>query len=83
MGCPYYRKVNLKNHPARVDAYCDGDSTGRLRIPSLGEQIHYCTTEQYPACEVFQAKQATLEGETYVDPPINVEPPKRGDAERR
>ena len=63
MACPYYRKVNLEEHPGWVNAYCEGDATGRLRVPSLFAEAHHCTTERFADCPVFQGKQAQAERE--------------------
>jgi hypothetical protein len=63
MNCPYYRKVSVENHPFGLKRYCEGDRLKGLRVPSLFEETHYCTTLQYPACRVFQARQASIEHE--------------------
>jgi hypothetical protein len=47
--------VTLHELPAWVSGYCEGDEQKRLRISSLFEEGHYCTTDQYTACPVFQA----------------------------
>jgi len=63
MNCPYYRKVSVENHPFGLKGYCEGDQRKGLRVPSLFEETHYCTTLQYPACRVFQARQGSIEHE--------------------
>ena len=63
MTCPYHHKVNQANNPGAVNAYCEGHATGRLRIPSLFEEAHYCTTEWYADCPVFQTKLAQADRE--------------------
>jgi hypothetical protein len=61
MKCPYYRKVSPENHPFGLKSYCEGDPLTGLRVPSLFEETHYCTTMQYPACRVFHARQGCIE----------------------
>jgi hypothetical protein len=61
MKCPYYRKVTGENHPFGWKSYCEGDPLTGPRVPSLFEETHYCTTLQYPACRVFQARQGCIE----------------------
>jgi hypothetical protein len=61
MKCPYYRKVSIEHHPFGLKSYCTGDMLTGLRVPSLFETTHYCTTLQYPACRVFQARQGYIE----------------------
>jgi hypothetical protein len=61
MKCPYYRKVSLEHHPFGAKNYCEGDLLAGVRVPSLFEETHYCTTLQYPACRLFQARQASIE----------------------
>ncbi len=63
MTCPYYRKVSFGYRSGWVNAYCEGDPTGKLQVPSLFEESSYCTTEQYADCPVFQVKQAQAERE--------------------
>jgi hypothetical protein len=58
MKCPYYRKVSGEDHPFGFKSYCEADLLTGLRVPSLFEETHYCTTAHYPACRVFQAQQA-------------------------
>jgi hypothetical protein len=63
MRCPYYVKINLDRHPFGPKRYCKGDPLVGLRVPSLFEETHYCTTLQYPPCRVFQTRQGYLEYE--------------------
>jgi len=63
MKCPYYRKISLQDHPYGLKGYCEGDVQGRLRVPSVYEETHLCTTSHYPACRVFQERQAHIERE--------------------
>ena len=53
LKCPYYRKVDVENHPDGLKAYCEGDQRKGLRVPSLFE-THYCTTLQYLHAECFK-----------------------------
>jgi hypothetical protein len=57
MKCPYYRKVVIENLPFGLKTYCEADPQRGPRLPSLFEERHFCTTLQYPACRVFQARQ--------------------------
>lgn len=57
---PYYRKVSGESHLFGYKSYCEGDMMIGLRVPSLFEETHYCTTLQYPACRVFQARQGAI-----------------------
>jgi hypothetical protein len=61
MKCPYYREVGVENHPHEFRGHCEGDRVKGSRQPSLFEETHYCTTHLYPACRVFQARQASVE----------------------
>ena len=61
MKCPYYRKLSVEDFPYGLEGYCEGDRLQRVRVPSLFEETHYCTTLQYPTCRVFQARQASSE----------------------
>ena len=61
MKCPYYRKVRIETHPHGSKGVCEGDRLQGLRVPTLFEETHYCTTPHYPACRVFQARQAGSE----------------------
>lgn len=61
MQCPYYRKIGVEKDPSELKAYCEGDKLNALRVPSMFEETHYCTTHQYPACRVFQARQGAVE----------------------
>jgi|RhiMetdeSRZDD1v2_1073273.scaffolds.fasta_scaffold2917869_1 hypothetical protein len=60
MKCPYYRKACGEDHPFGLKSYCEGDTRAGLRVPSVFEETHYCTTQQYPACRVFQARQSSI-----------------------
>jgi hypothetical protein len=60
MKCPYYREVRLDNHLHEFRGCCEADRVKGLREPSLFEETHYCTTHQYPACRVFQARQGSV-----------------------
>jgi hypothetical protein len=60
MKCPYYRKINVENHPSGFKSCCEGDRLKSLRVPTLFEETHYCTTLRYPACRVFQARQRPI-----------------------
>jgi hypothetical protein len=61
MKCPYYRKVSVENYSDRFKSYCEADTLKGVRVPSLFEETHYCTTLQYPGCRVFQARQESIE----------------------
>jgi hypothetical protein len=68
MKCPYYRKISVEHDPYGLKAYCEGDPRKGLRVPSLFEETHYCRTLHYPACRVFQARQAYGEDEDVPEP---------------
>jgi len=57
MACPYYCKVHLKEHPDWVHAYCEANAEGRLRVPTVFEETHYCLNELYRDCPVLRFKE--------------------------
>jgi hypothetical protein len=58
MGCSSYHEVTLEDDRHRVKAYCEGDASGKLRMPMLFEEACYRTTEAYPDCAIFWAQRA-------------------------
>jgi len=44
MEGPLYYEVTLEEYRRRVEAYRQGDTRGKLRIPTLFEEACYCTS---------------------------------------
>ena len=54
------RRIHQCRRRASEKGCCEGDTRAGLRVPSLFEETHYCTTPLYPACRVFLARQSSI-----------------------
>jgi hypothetical protein len=56
MRCPFYRAVRAECPLKEVRGYCTGYLNGKLRIPSICEEMSLCLTRNYPGCQVFNTR---------------------------
>jgi len=57
MPCPYYHRLSLDQDHHGISGYCEADALRRLRAPTLFEETHYCTSDQFLACPLCRARQ--------------------------
>ena len=56
MRCPFYQAVQVEGPLKKVKGYCTGYLNGKLRIPSIYEEMNLCLTGNYPGCQVFNTR---------------------------
>lgn len=56
MICPFYQAVQAEDPLKKVKGYCVGYLNGKLRIPSIYEEVTLCTTMNYRTCQVFSVR---------------------------
>ena len=55
--CPYLERSNAaRRYP--IVGFCHGYQDGRLRVASIAEFVHYCTTDQHVECNVYRVRLA-------------------------
>jgi hypothetical protein len=56
MRCPFYQAVQVEGPLKEAKGYCTGYLNGKLRIPSIYEEMSLCLTRNYPDCQVFKTR---------------------------